>query len=111
MILSTLLTPLALLPFASAAGVHKMKLHKMPLQQQSFSPEAEGVSLAHKYGSQTAMQGSNNLRFARPAKNANGEDLLWTQEDINGGRSVPLSSEFEPCVMLRHHVSRLPRLP
>jgi saccharopepsin len=100
MILSALLTPLALLPFASAAGVHKMKLDKMPVDLQSFNPEAESVFLSQKYGSQTTMRTPPYLRFARPSSN---QGLLRSQGDaiVNGGHQVPLSSDFSSPTITR----------
>jgi len=92
MILSTLLAPLALLPYASA-GVHKMQLKKMPRQESLANPEAESQYLAQKYGAQTPMMGadSSRLRAARPSQ-MDGEELYWTQEELSGGHTIPLSN-------------------
>jgi saccharopepsin len=95
MILSTLLTPLLLLPYASSAstgGVHKMKLKKAPVTAASLTPEFEGAYLAQKYGAQQQpLNKMPPLRFARPDSNDN---LYRTQEDLNGGHNVPLASMY-----------------
>jgi len=87
-------TPLLLLPFASA-GVHKLKLQKLP----SVSPGhvLETAYLAEKYGSQVPYQqlplfGSGGAgRRVRPSHKE--DDLFWTQEDLlNGGHEIPLSN-------------------
>ncbi|KAI9574451.1 Asp-domain-containing protein [Boletus coccyginus] len=86
--------PLLLLPFASA-GVHKLKLNKLP----SVAPghALETAYLADKYGSQVPYQqlplfGAGGVgRHVRPSPK--GDDLFWTQEDLlNGGHDVPLSN-------------------
>lgn len=86
---------LLLLPFASA-GVHKLKLQKLP----SVAPghPLEIAYLAEKYGSsQVAFQqlplfgagGAGRKVLPSPK----GDDLFWTQEDLlNAGHNVPLSS-------------------
>ena len=85
---------LLLLPFASA-GVHKLKLQKLP----AVSPGhvLETAYLADKYGGQLPYQqlpllGSGGAgRKVRPSPKE--DDLFWTQEDLlNGGHNVPLSS-------------------
>ncbi|KAF8138725.1 Asp-domain-containing protein [Boletus edulis] len=85
---------LLLLPFASA-GVHKLKLQKLP----SVAPghPLETAYLAHKYGSplpdhQLPLFGAGGVgRKVLPSPKD--DDLLWTQEDLlNGGHGVPLSS-------------------
>ena len=95
MILSVL-APLLLLPFASA-GVHKLKLHKLPQTLQN--PSLEAAYLSEKYGGrQVPMLGAGGLgrpmRVARPSYNEEGEDLLWTQDAVaQGGHGVPLTSQ------------------
>ncbi|CCM01585.1 uncharacterized protein FIBRA_03645 [Fibroporia radiculosa] len=90
--------PLLLLPFVAAAnGVHKLKLQKLP--QSLGNPTLETAYLAEKYGGQAQMPlvGAGglgrNMVLARPV-HEDGEDLLWTQEEIlvNGGHNVPLSN-------------------
>lgn len=84
---------LLLLPFASA-GVHKLKLQKLP----SVSPGhvLETAYLADKYGSQVHYQqlplfGSGGA--GRKVPSPKGDDLFWTQEDLlSGHHDVPLSS-------------------
>ncbi|KAG6890349.1 hypothetical protein C0992_002174 [Termitomyces sp. T32_za158] len=85
---------LALLPFANAGGVHKLKLKKLP--PASNNPALESAYLAGKYGAspQSPLMGLGGAgrRLDRPAFE-DGEQLLWTQ----GGHNVPLStngSEF-----------------
>jgi saccharopepsin len=93
MILSTLLTPLLLLPYASASsGVHKMKLKKMPVTTASLMPQAESAYLAQKYGGQSVLN-TPALRFARPGTQ-NGDNLYWTQKEdaLGGGHNVPLTN-------------------
>jgi saccharopepsin len=93
MILSTLLTPLLLLPYASAnSGVHKMKLKKAPVTTASLTPQAEAAYLAHKYGGQSVLN-TPALRFARPGK-LDGDNLYWTQQEdaLGGGHNVPLNN-------------------
>ena len=93
----SVLTPLLLLPFASAAGVHKLKLHK--IKHENVNPALETAYLTEKYGGQAQlpMLGAGGMgrqiRVSRPSVNEEGEDLLWTQEMINGGHNVPLSSK------------------
>jgi saccharopepsin len=87
-------TTLLLLPFASA-GVHKLKLQKLP----SVTPghALETAYLAEKYGAnvpyqQLPLMGAGGTgRNMRPGPDS--DDLFWTQEDLlNGGHSVPLSN-------------------
>lgn len=92
--------PLLLLPFAAAAGgIHKLKLNK--IARTPSSPELEVAYLAEKYGGgnefQQPMFGAGgvgrNVRLAQPTHNEDGEELLWTQEELlKGGHTVPLSS-------------------
>ena len=80
---------LALLPLANAAGVHRLKLKKLP--PASNNPALEGAYLADKYGAsvQSPLMGAGGAgrRLGRPTSK-DGEQLLWTQ----GGHNVPLSS-------------------
>ncbi|KAF5387963.1 hypothetical protein D9615_000444 [Tricholomella constricta] len=91
----TTYTPLvlALLPFVSAAGVHKLKLKKLP--PTSSNPALESAYLAEKYGAgpQAPLMGAGGSarRLGRPTSK-NGEELFWTQEDIKGGHHVPLNN-------------------
>ncbi|KAG6860376.1 aspartic proteinase precursor [Termitomyces sp. Mi166 len=82
---------LALLPFANAAGVHKLKLKKLP--PVSNNPVLEAAYLADKYGAsdQSPLMGAGGAgrRLDRPTSK-DGEQLLWTQE----GHNVPLSSAY-----------------
>ena len=86
--------PLLLLPYAAAAGVHKLKLQK--LDTAPVNPSLESAYLAEKYGAQTPSQmpllgsgGQGRRLDSRPA----GDDLYWTQEEaINGGHNIPLTS-------------------
>ncbi|KAI0732903.1 aspartic peptidase A1 [Fomitopsis betulina] len=92
--------PLLLLPFAAAAGgIHKLKLNK--IARTPSSPELEVAYLAEKYGGgnefQQPMFGAGgvgrNVRLAQPTHNEDGEELLWTQEELlKGGHTVPLSN-------------------
>lgn len=82
------------LPLVSA-GVHKLKLQKLPTASHDLAQET--AHLAHKYGGmgQTPLVGTSSgrhLRYNRPSQNENGESLLWTQDEFNGGHQVPLSS-------------------
>ncbi|OAX43459.1 Asp-domain-containing protein [Rhizopogon vinicolor AM-OR11-026] len=93
MLLSAFATTLVLLPFASA-GVHKLKLNKLP--QVSPGHALETAYLAEKYGVQTPYQqlplmGAGGAgRHIRPQ--SDDDDLFWTQEIINGGHNVPLTN-------------------
>lgn len=85
---------LSLLPFVSA-GVHKLKLKKLP--PTSSNPALESAYLADKYGAQLQTPligaGGSGRRVSRPTTK-DGEQLFWTQETINGGHSVPLNSMY-----------------
>lgn len=87
---------IGLLPLVSAGGIHKLKLHKIP--PTSSNPALESAYLAEKYGASTSQQtplmgaGGSGRHLGRPASK-NGEPLFWTQESINGGHNVPLSSK------------------
>jgi len=93
MLLSAFATTLVLLPFASA-GVHKLKLNKLP--QVSPGHALETAYLAEKYGvpapyQQLPLMGAGGAgRNVRPQ--TDDDDLFWTQEIINGGHNVPLTS-------------------
>lgn len=94
MILTTL-TPLLLLPFAAADGIHRLKLNKLPLT--SSNPSLETAYLAEKYGvellSQVPLMGAGGTgRRVNHLGNQGGEDLFWTQEELKGGHGVPLTS-------------------
>jgi saccharopepsin len=86
---------LALLPFVSANRIHKLQLHKIP--SVAANAELESAYLAEKYGAPQSGQlpllgsGGSGRRMQRPTMR-NGEQLLWTQEHINGGHPVPLTS-------------------
>ncbi|KAH7909447.1 Asp-domain-containing protein [Hygrophoropsis aurantiaca] len=88
-------TSLLLLPFASA-GVHKLKLQKLP--QVSPGHALETAYLAEKYGGvqvpyqQLPLMGAGGAgRTVRP--NTEDDDLFWTQEMLlNGGHNVPLTN-------------------
>lgn len=94
MLLSTV-APLLLLPYAAAAGVHKLKLKK--LDTAPVNPFLESAYLAEKYGAQTPSQmpllgsgGQGRRLDSRPD-----DDLYWTQEEaINGGHNIPLTSSL-----------------
>ncbi|KAG5732375.1 Vacuolar protease A [Termitomyces sp. T112] len=80
---------LALLPLASAAGVHKLKLKK--LQPSNNNPALEGAYLADKYGAsvQSPLMGAGGAgRRLNRHTSQDGEQLLWTQD----GHNVPLSN-------------------
>lgn len=103
MILSPLF--LSLLPLvAAAAGVHKLKLQKLP--SAASNPDLESAYLAEKYGAPLQSQfplmgaGGSGRRFPRPSMK-NGEQLFWTQEQLKGGHGVPLTSRTrQPCLHL-----------
>lgn len=88
------LAPFLLLPYAAAAGVHKLKLKK--LDTVPVNPSLEGAYLATKYGAQAPTQmpllgsgGQGRRLDSQPIR----DDLYWTQEEIiNGGHNVPLTS-------------------
>jgi hypothetical protein len=104
MLLSAL-TPLLLVPFAVAGGVHKLKLKKFPLANNH--PSHETAYLAEKYGSQSLMQvplmgaGGAGRRMRCPA-NKDNSDLYWAQTEPLGGHGVPLSSKFAFFPPLSH---------
>jgi saccharopepsin len=100
MLLSTFLL---LAPLVSAAGVHKLKLHKIP--HATIDRASETQYLAEKYGAQSIHQqplmGAGGAGRRIPCtRQRNGENLYWTQDAIQGGHGVPLSSMF--CT--RHHL-------
>ena len=98
MLLSTL-TPLLLLPFAAANGLHRLKLNKLPPTPNHLS--YENAYLAEKYAPQSFSQrpfmgaGGAGRRVNCPANNG-GQDLYHTQVESQGGHSVPLSSSPNP---------------
>lgn len=98
---------LLLIPFASA-GVHRLKLQKLP----SVTPghQLETAYLAEKYGSQVPFQQLPLFGAGGAGRNVQpspkGDDLFWTQEDLlNGGHSVPLSSMYLPRLRSIPHSS------
>lgn len=100
---------LLLLPFASA-GVHKLKLQKLP----SVAPGhlVETAYLAEKYGSQVPQQQLPLFGAGGAGRNVQpspkGDDLLWTQDDLlNGGHHVPLSSTL-PVFFILYRVHSFP---
>jgi saccharopepsin len=89
---------LALLPFVAASRLHKLKLHKVSPTNllAANNPELEAAYLAEKYGAPSQMQmpllGLGGAgRVERPSMDGN-EPLFWTQEELKGGHSVPLTS-------------------
>jgi len=90
---------LALLPFVYADRIHKLKLKKVESVNDAaaFDPEIESAYLAQKYGALNQLQlpligaGGSGRRTRRPTVK-DGEQLLWTQEQLKGGHGVPLSS-------------------
>ncbi|KAI0053541.1 Asp-domain-containing protein [Auriscalpium vulgare] len=96
MILSAL-APLALVPLAAAAGVHRLPLKKLP--PVASNPTLEGAYLANKYGAQSPSQmplmGAGGAgRHMNPVRLGQGnDDLYWTQEEaLKGGHGVPLTN-------------------
>jgi saccharopepsin len=89
------IAPLLLLPYAAAAGVHKLKLKK--LDNGPINPSLESLYLAEKYGYRPSTQmpllgsGGQGRRLESPPAS---DDLYWTQETINGGHNVPLTSSL-----------------
>ncbi|KAF9534288.1 aspartic peptidase domain-containing protein [Crepidotus variabilis] len=86
------LSPLfvALLPFV-AGSVHKLKLQKLPAAQNN--PQLESAYLAEKYGAapqQLPLMGAGGA--GRKFKNEKDENMFWTQEQLKGGHSVPLTN-------------------
>ena len=86
------IAPLLLLPYAAAAGVHKLKLKK--LDNGPINPSLESLYLAEKYGYRPSNQmpllgsGGQGRRLESPPVS---DDLYWTQE-IKAGHNVPLTS-------------------
>jgi saccharopepsin len=105
MLLSAI-APLLLLPYAAAAGVHKLKLKK--LDTAPINPSLESAYLAEKYGAQTPSQmpllgsgGQGRRLDQRPAD----DDLYWTQEEtIDGGHNIPLTSLSPFSLSPRHNL-------
>lgn len=85
---------LALLPFVTAS-VHKLKLQK--LAPAANNPALESAYLAQKYGAPSQVQmpllglGGSGRRLQRPTTDGH-EQLFWTQQEVNGGHTVPLTS-------------------
>jgi saccharopepsin len=97
---------IALLPLVSAGRIHKLKLQKLP--PTASDPALESAYLAEKYGApaqhpQIPLMGAGGVgrRVGHPAMR-NDEQLFWTQEALNGGHGVPLSS---PSLLFGVHVS------
>nr|GAT59467.1 aspartic peptidase A1 [Mycena chlorophos] len=87
-----LLALVSLLPLVTPAKVQKLKLTKIPAAHGN--PELEAAYLAEKYGGgQTPLMGAggSGRRVERPMHNGE-EPLFWTQEEFNGGATVPLSN-------------------
>lgn len=97
---------LALLPFASAS-VHRLKLHKLP----SVTPntQLETAYLAEKYGVQRQLPIIGSGGAGRRLQLENAEELYWTQEEIQGGHGVPLTS-MSGFYRTRHGPLIIPRL-
>jgi saccharopepsin len=103
-----LLAPIfaALLPVVFAARVHKLKLSKVAPALDN--PELEAAYLAEKYGAPAQPQvplmgaGGSGRRFDRPSKEGD-DQLFWTQEQLKGGHSVPLSSKHILASPLSSH--------
>jgi len=99
---------LTLLPIVSANRVHKLQLHKIP--SVAANAELESAYLAEKYGAPQSGQlpllgsGGSGRRMQRPTMR-NGEQLLWTQENINGGHPVTLTSKPFCFSSPIHHIS------
>jgi len=79
----------------AAERVHKLKLHKV--EQTASNPQFEAAYLAQKYAANTFNQlplmgaGGASRRLANPISQ-DGEQLFWTQEDLNSGHKVPLTN-------------------
>ncbi|KAF8812479.1 endopeptidase [Phlegmacium glaucopus] len=86
---------LALLPFVTASRLHKVKLQKLP--PAANNPELESAYLAEKYGAPSQIQapllgiGGSGRRIERPTTDGK-EQLFWTQEELKGGHSIPLTN-------------------
>ncbi|KAG8987192.1 Vacuolar protease A [Tulasnella sp. JGI-2019a] len=88
--LTSVLT-LALLPLAANAGVHRLKLQKLPpAQQQGGRSDVEHLAL--KYGAQVPLGGFGGSGRKTPKD----ESLYWTQNEpefnAQHGHGVPLSN-------------------
>lgn len=96
MLPSVLTSLLFLLPYVSA-GVHKLKLQKIP--QASSSHILETAYLAEKYGVEVPLQYVPLMGAGGTGRNihlnSHDEDLHQDQADlVNGGHEVPLKSKF-----------------
>ncbi|KAF5390556.1 hypothetical protein D9757_002757 [Collybiopsis confluens] len=87
-LLSVTAAALFSLPFASAE-VYQLKLQKLP--PAANNPELEALHLAEKYSvsAQTPLAGTGG---AGRRLNQGSEDLYWTQEQVRGSHSLPLSN-------------------
>lgn len=89
----TALATIALLPLAAHAGVHRMKLQKLPVQSQDGLSDV--AHLAQKYGGQVPLAGFGGAG-RKVATEEKDNSLYWTQNQqdlINkNGHGVPLSS-------------------
>ncbi|KIK06665.1 hypothetical protein K443DRAFT_673949 [Laccaria amethystina LaAM-08-1] len=84
---------LSLLSFVEASRIHKLKLHKLP--PTASNPEFESAYLAEKYGASGSQPQLPFLGVGGTGRRVvmqNGEQLLWTQDEMKGGHSVPLSN-------------------
>ncbi|KAF8592350.1 aspartic peptidase A1 [Ramaria rubella] len=103
MILSTL-TPLLLIPFAAADGIHRLKLKKLPAIAHQ-DPALAVAHLAQKYsGAQVPLAGAGGLgrnfqydSLVNSDRQRGGEELFWTQShqelvDSKAGHGTPLSN-------------------
>jgi saccharopepsin len=88
-ILSVAAAALLSLPFTSAE-ISRLKLNKVPLSLGN--PELETLHLAEKYGApqrQAPLAGFGGS--GRPMRMGD-DDLFWTQDELKGGHSLPLSN-------------------
>lgn len=89
MVLSIAVLATLAIPFVSAE-VHKLKLNKVA--PALGNPELETLHLAEKYGvpqrqAPLAGAGGSGRRLRQ-----GDDDLFWTQDELKGGHSLPLSS-------------------
>jgi len=96
--MKTSLASLLLLPLASSASVHRMKLHKV--ERTEIDQHREALHLTAKYGAaQPRLAGAGGAgRKLRGGQNAvvpDNDNLYWTQDQAvlnGGGHTVPLSN-------------------